>query len=266
MLRLADPGLPAFASTKLGEYQSEVDDAGDYAERVAEGKRLFKSRNQSSNSTFRAVRKSLSKMCAGAQRCVYCEDSVGDEVEHIKPKDLYPEDVFCWENYVYACGPCNGGKNNRFAVITQIGRVDVTRARGAPVAPPAPGEPAFVNPRLEDPLALMTMDLQETYFMLPKFGLNPVEKDRTDFTIETLKLNRDPLPDARKNAFGGYYSRLLAYRSEREAGASAAELDWMRLDLLATPHPTVWEEMKRQAHAISEIGSILGAVPEVRNW
>ena len=207
MLHLDDPGLPASASSKLGEYQKEVDDAGDYAERVAEGKRLFGSRNRPSNSTFRAVRESLSKMCSGAQRCVYCEDSMGDEVEHVRPKDLYPEDVFCWQNYVYACGPCNGGKNSRFAVMTLNGREDVTRARGSPVEPPTPGEPVFVNPRLEDPFALMTMDLLGTFFLLPRYGLDPVENDRADFTIRTLKLNRDPLPDARKNAFGGYRAR-----------------------------------------------------------
>ena len=78
----------------------------------------------SSNPTFRKVRESLTRMCSGAQRCVYCEDSVGDEVEHIEPKDLYPCLVFLWTNYVYACGRCNGGKSNKFAVVSgdRLGR------------------------------------------------------------------------------------------------------------------------------------------------
>ena len=33
-------------------------------------------------------------MCAGAKRCMYCEDSAADEVEHHLPKNLYPEFVF----------------------------------------------------------------------------------------------------------------------------------------------------------------------------
>ena len=48
---------------------------------------------------------------------MYCEDSVADEVEHFRPKDLYPDVVFAWRNYLYACGQCNGGKNNRFSIV-----------------------------------------------------------------------------------------------------------------------------------------------------
>ena len=266
MLCLQDPGLPPFATIKLHEYQSDVNGAGNYAARVAEGKRLFSSRNRPSNTTFHAVREKLSEMCAGAQRCVYCEDSVGDEVEHIKPKDLYPEDVFRWSNYVYACGTCNGRKNNKYSVITKDGRVEVTRPRGAAITPPMPGEPAFVNPRVEDPLALMAMDLLGTFFVLPRDGLDAVEADRADFTIETLDLNRDLLLEARKNAFGGYRARLFEYRIKRDAGASAAELDRLRRDLLATPHPSVWEEMKRQAADIPAIGGMFESVPEAWAW
>ena len=103
MRLLHDPGLPEDVSNKLNSYQAEVDDAGDYPTRVAEGKRQFASRQ--SNATFRSVRECLAQMCAGAQRCVYCEDSLGDEIEHIKPKDLYPEEVFRWPNFVFASDP-----------------------------------------------------------------------------------------------------------------------------------------------------------------
>lgn len=93
-------------------------------------------------------------MCSGSRRCLYCEDSCADEVEHIKPQDLYPEFVFVWENYLYACGPCNGGKNNAFAVFDPAtgATIIVTRKRGDPVTPPAVGTDVFINPRTEDPL------------------------------------------------------------------------------------------------------------------
>ena len=104
MLRVADGRLPAAHERKLEEYQSDVDGKGTYEKRVAEGKRLFKSRNSKRNGTFKAVRKTLSVMCRGPRRCMYCEDSAADEVEHFRPKDLYPEAVFVWMNYLYACG------------------------------------------------------------------------------------------------------------------------------------------------------------------
>ncbi|WP_171181855.1 hypothetical protein [Ruegeria sp. HKCCD8929] len=266
MLRLANNGLPPKAAATLADYQAEIDCAGDYATRVAEGKRKFGSRNTRRNSTFRAVRSSLSKMCAGAQRCVYCEDSVGDEVEHIKPKDLYPEDVFRWLNYVFACGPCNGGKNNKFAVITAEGRVDVTRARGAPITPPTQGKPAFVNPRTEDPLDFFTIDLLGTFFVLPREELTGIAADKAEFTIETLNLNRDLLLEARQNAFGGYRARLREYRNRRDAVADASELKALRDDLMATPHPTIWEEMKRQAPDIPQLAALFATVPEALGW
>ena len=92
MVHLTDPGPDPEAARKLEEYQRQVDAAGSYEDRVASAKRSFFRKNRRSNATFRRVRESLTRMCSGAQRCVYCEDSVGDEVEHIQPQDLYLRD------------------------------------------------------------------------------------------------------------------------------------------------------------------------------
>ena len=120
MLRVADGRLPAAHERKLEEYQSDVDGKGTYEKRVAEGKRLFKSRNSKRNGTFKAVRKTLSVMCRGPRRCMYCEDSAADEVEHFRPKDLYPEAVFVWMNYLYACGRCNTRKVTAHPVVRLV--------------------------------------------------------------------------------------------------------------------------------------------------
>ena len=207
MIRLSDPGLDSVSVQRLNDYQREVDEAETYAERVASAKTLFSRRNRASNRTFRRVRQALAQMCSGAQRCVYCEDSVGDEVEHIQPKDIYPCLVFVWTNYVYACGRCNGGKNNIFAVITPNGFENVTRKPGTPVVPPLPGAPAFLNPRIEEPLEFLDMDLQDTFFVIARAGIPDLERDRAEFTIETLKLNRDVLAQARCTAYGSYRAR-----------------------------------------------------------
>src|SRR5437867_3043275 len=108
MIRLPSVLLPPLALQSLQGYQREIDMVRDYAKRVEAAERLFKSRNKTSNNTFRAVRLKLHEMCSGARRCCYCEDSFADEVEHVRPKSLYPEHVFVWENYLYSCGPCNG--------------------------------------------------------------------------------------------------------------------------------------------------------------
>lgn len=94
MLPLRDPGLARRTRRALEGYQKQVDSAGDYAARVAAGRRLFGNRSRQSNPVFRRVRGRLADICAGARRCGYCEDSAADEIEHIKPRDLYPETVF----------------------------------------------------------------------------------------------------------------------------------------------------------------------------
>lgn len=265
MIRLPNINLPTTPDDKLKDYQADVDGKTTYAEKVAEGKRLFSSRNTRSNATFRAVRQKLTEMCAGAQRCVYCEDSVGDEVEHIKPKDLYPEAVFRWDNYVYACGRCNGHKSNKFAVIDDDEElIVVTRPRGATVDPPAPGQSAFVNPREEDALTLFEVDLVDTFMILPAFDLEASALQRAEFTIETLDLNRDVLIEARRNAFSGYRARLFEYGMRKVLGD---DLSAFRAEFLSSAHPTIWEEIKRQGAGLGQnIPGLLDANPEVMGW
>ena len=98
MLQLPSLILPSTAQNQLLKWQSDIDNIADYKARIKEGKQHFSKRNRPSNTTFSKVRKVLIEMCSGARRCGYCEDSVADQVEHIAPKDLYPEFVYVWEN------------------------------------------------------------------------------------------------------------------------------------------------------------------------
>ena len=196
---------------------------------------------------------------------MYCEDSVGDEVEHIRPKDLYPCLVFVWTNYVYACGRCNGGKSNKFAVMTENGIENVTRRRGDPVVPPTNGAPVFINPRWDDPLNFLDLDLQRTFFLLPRENISQTDRDRADFTIETLKLNRDVLTMARSTAYGSYYARLHEYVNRRDE-TTTEELAALVSGVKAMPHPTVWAEMKRQHPYIPILQRLFSQAPEALNW
>lgn len=263
MVHLPDPGLDSDAAGSLNQWQRQVDAAGSYEDRVASAKKWFSQRNVRSNRTFRKVRESLTRMCSGAQRCVYCEDSVGDEVEHIQPKDLYPCLVFVWTNYVYACGRCNGGKSNKFAVVSGDRLLTVTRPPGAPVVPPEPGAPAFLNPRVENPLDFL--DLDGTFVMLARDHLSDIDRQRTEFTIETLKLNRDVLLQARATAFVSYRARLHEYVDRRDV-AAGGELDRLVDNLKTMPHVTVWAEMKRQHPVVPILQELFSRAPEALQW
>lgn len=203
-------------------------------------------------------------MCSGAQRCVYCEDSVGDEVEHIEPKDLYPCKVFVWTNYVYACGRCNVFKGRSFSVIDGDRIVDVTRLPSAPVVPPLHGFPAFVNPRVEDPLDYLHLDL-ETFWLVARDDKEPLSRKRADFTIEVLKLNRDVVIAARKTAYFAYRTALFEYAARRP-DAVAEELAALVAHVKTMPHPTVWAEMKRQQASIAVLRDGFTRAPEALGW
>ncbi len=214
MIQLAEITLQEKVNSSLKLLQKRVDSTESYKEQVEKAKTLFKQNNKLENPIFKEVRKTLTRMCSGARRCCYCEDSAADEVEHIKPKDLYPEEVFDWKNYLYACGPCNSPKQNKFAVFSAVSgkMVIVTRKIKQPVVPPEKGESVFINPRNENALDFMELDLIDTFYFVPLFPEGTIEYLRAKFTIETLRLNdRDLLAEAREEAFCSYRARLIEY-------------------------------------------------------
>ena len=264
MLKLVNKRLPRTATVKLAEYQKSVNEAGGYSDQVDKAKRAFKQRNRKTNAAFKKVKEKLLEMCNGSRRCMYCEDSVADEVEHFQPKDLYPEVVFAWKNYFYACGPCNGPKNSKFSVINSATvLVDVTRKVRAPITPPAKGKMALIDPRRENPLDFMMLDLRDT-FEFTSITTDGSEDDlRATYTIYILRLNeRDYLVDARRNALGGFRARLKEYVDARNSGGSRSDLRLLREGIRRAPHPTVWAEMVRQRNHYPKIKVLFDAAPE----
>ena len=260
MLKIGHGRLPRIHQDKLAEYQRNVDEKCSYPEQVKAAKTLFKSRNRKGNRTFAAVRNELADLCSGSRRCMYCEDSVADEVEHFRPKDLYPEVVFAWMNYLYACGPCNGGKNNKFVVIHDAGAfVDVTRPYKAPVVRPASGDAALIDPRRENPLDFLMLDLRDTFEFTPIADAGTQDCERASYTIEVLRLNdREYLVKARKTAFENYCALLERYGRERDPRRRCVVMRAIR----DNNHPTVWWEMKRQQQRCEELADLFAHAPE----
>jgi len=263
MLRIRNGRLPKVAKEQLAIYQTEVNQHQGYATQVAAAKRLFGQRNKAKNATFLAVRTKLTEMCNGPRRCMYCEDSVADEVEHFKPKDLYPDVVFSWANYLFACGPCNGPKNNKFCVVDVNGNLlDVTRSRNQPVVPPLKGSSALINPRRENPLEFFWLDLKNTFEFTAHPNLIGVAQLRAEYTLDVLGLNsRDYLRQARKNAFDGFLSRLSNYVGQQQVGATATQLNRIKSSIQRSPHITVWKEIQRQQLYHAKLRDLFAAAP-----
>ena len=259
MLKIGDGRLPRIHQDKLAEYQKDVDEKCSYREQVKAAKTLFKLRNRKENRTFAAVRKELAYLCSGSRRCMYCEDSVADEIEHFRPKDLYPEVVFAWMNYLYACGSCNGGKNNKFVVIDSTGAFVDVRPHKTPVVRPRSGDAALIDPRRENPLDFLMLDLRDTFEFTPIADAGTQDYERASYTIDVLRLNdREYLVEARETAFLNYRALLSTYGRERDPRRRRIGMRAIR----DNNHPTVWWEMKRQRQRWGELADLFALAPE----
>lgn len=265
---LPDLPLPPAAAAQLIEYQAEIDRLVMFDQRVEAGKRLFRSRNQKSNATFVAVRNVLTAMCSGARRCAYCEDSAADEVEHVYPKHFYPDRVFVWRNYVYACGPCNAPKGSQFAVFPAgpDSRVELAHTEHASSPPPV-GVPGLIDPRVEDATRFLALELRDTFYFVERAAAGTLDHERAKYTIKVLGLNeREILPAARRAAYLDYRAHLSQYLAVRTHGGDGAELTRLASEIRTRQHPTVWSEMKRQHADLPNLSRLFAAVPEALNW
>jgi hypothetical protein len=280
MLQLPHGALDAAAQTHVDGLQQQVNALPRYQDQVAEAKRLWdmKANSVAGRTAFIAVRTALKHMCFGAIRCGYCGDSMADEIEHILPKSFFPDQAFVWDNYLYACGPCNGNeKRDNYAYIDGRGSLkEVVRKKGRPIRRPGRGIHAFINPRTEDPLAFLTLDLMVklptgdyddgTLEVVARDGLASSDRKRAAYTIKTLDLNRDGLPKARLSAFGSYSARLDEYGRKKANGMPQQELDKRRNGLLWMEHPMVFVEMQRQQGLLPPLRTLFDAAPEALAW
>ncbi|WP_434299710.1 retron system putative HNH endonuclease [Corallococcus exiguus] len=87
---------------------------------------------------FKEIQRNLRQMASGIERCMYCEDSSGTDIEHFWPKSTYPTRAFTWTNYLWACSHCNSNeKRTAFPLDTK-------------------GQPLLIDPTNEDPLTFLT--------------------------------------------------------------------------------------------------------------
>ena len=100
--------------------------------------------------------------------CAYCEKRARGEVEHFRPKSRYPELVYSWSNWLFACHDCNHAKGWKWPP-------------GGYVNPCAKSRPAR-------PEIFFGFDI-ETGEILPKTNLSAKRRRKAQNTIEELGLN-----------------------------------------------------------------------------
>lgn len=120
--------------------------------------------------TMGQVLSSLQAMMGARQRCMYCVDSHGSDIEHFWPKAPYPTRAFLWPNLLLCCAECGRLKGNRFPLDS--------------------GQPLLIDPSVEDPWASLDFD-PDTGNLTARYHLASDSTDpKGDATVRELQLDR----------------------------------------------------------------------------
>ena len=100
--------------------------------------------------------------------CGYCEETCKGAIDHFQPKSRFPQRVYEWSNWVFACHDCNHSKHDKW--------------------PPG----GYVDPCAATPSAR-----PESFFcfdtktgeVLPRTGLSAVRERKAQRMIDDLQLN-----------------------------------------------------------------------------
>jgi uncharacterized protein (TIGR02646 family) len=142
----------------------------------------------------------LRRMAGQRERCFYCSDSLGADVEHFVPITVDPHLTFSWNNLLWICTNCNRKKGDR--------------------SPFEDGMRVLVDPTRDDPWRHVTL-ASPTGILAPRF-LTPTEVDRRgERTLDVLDtLNREPLAEGRARAM-----RRLKEAVESVVGSKGLDMD-----------------------------------------
>lgn len=119
------------------------------------------------------------------KKCAYCEKSIEDEqrhVDHYRPKSMYNNLAFTWDNLVGACWACNLKKHDDFPLDDENNRFTEREI------------PLLINPYIDDPSEYIAFHEEVA---VPKKGLTGLKLRKAEKTIELL-LQRNALENRRR--------------------------------------------------------------------
>lgn len=110
MRRVLRKGLDAATETYLENKQKIVD--RDQRNNSLQVDNLWNNARQTKK--MEIVLTTLQGMMGPRQRCMYCCDSHGSDIEHFRPKSDFAAHMFLWSNLLLCCTPCGRIKGTKF--------------------------------------------------------------------------------------------------------------------------------------------------------
>lgn len=158
------------------------------------------------------IRETLALMAPGIQRCMYCGDNLGTDIDHFAPISLFPLLTFRWLNHLLACSHCNSNqKRDKYPCD-------------------AAGNTLLLDPSRDDPADHLRLSLNDGRY-------HPLTEKGT-VSIETFGLNRPDLRLGRERAFRTRRAVIFYIYSLVEDGREDEAILHMEA-LVEEPHASV---------------------------
>lgn len=241
MRKVARLGLPAKTQKALDKKQQETN------RRSAEGSLQVDAfwKNARNTLYIGKVLSTLKNMAGDRERCMYCSDSHGTDIEHFWPKAPYPERMFCWPNLLLCCTECGRFKGERF--------------------PMENGQPLLIDPTAENPWNFLDFD-PATGNVMARFDV--ATNDWSKRGIETIKALQLDRREAMTEGYKRTFHRLAKVvegstpaPDEQRIALQLAEADdhgllgWCFSDIgkrtppfnnFSTTHPAIWGSLAQR--------------------
>ncbi|WP_206409269.1 hypothetical protein [Lysobacter enzymogenes] len=137
----------------------------------------------------------LKTMAGARNRCMYCGDSEGCDIEHFRPKSvaMWRGVVFQWTNFLWICAPCNRLKNSDFSLD-------------------AGGCPLMLDPSIDRVWDFFDY-VDESGQLAPRFDLCPDREARASYTLreDVSRLLYDIICESRQRSARIIRRAVLAF-------------------------------------------------------
>jgi len=181
------------------------------------------------------IREHLVQMAPGIERCMYCGDNRGTDIDHFEPIKEHPAGTFEWFNHLLACSTCNSNqKRDSFPRDSS-------------------GTALLLDPTRHDPVTHLRLILRTGDYR----PLTPQGKA----SVEVFSLNRRDLTRGRAGAFEMAKAALCRAHDLLGQDRHDEAVDCVRA-LAEQPHASVLHEMLRSADlpgAVDVLGTDLVA-------
>lgn len=168
MRRVQRPAAPARLKTYLSKKEAVVK-AAQQAGRL-DIEKTWKSARQTKLLGTTAL-KLLQGAMGKRERCMYCLDAHGTDIEHFWPKARYPARAFTWANWLLCCTECGRIKGSKFPLAGS-------------------GRPLLVNPCAEDPWQHLDFDADTGNLMARYDNASGAPSPKGLATVQALELDQ----------------------------------------------------------------------------